>query len=103
MPAPELERVHALVGCHLVDERFDRKQVERVRNGTPVFEPDSVRNAAPLDDAVLDAVVILDIDARVKQSVTVADDAVPPAGDPAVVVECRFQALKVLRPEHRER
>ncbi len=54
---PELDRVHALVDRHLVDEALDREHVEHVADRAPVLELDAVRDAAPLDVLVGHAVV----------------------------------------------
>ena len=95
----EVDRVHARVHRHLVDEALDREDVEHVPDRAPVLEADAVRHAAPLDVLVGD-VVVGDADAGVQQHAAFADHAVPPAGDLAARVLRRLQALERLRAEH---
>src|SRR5262249_29354342 len=53
----ELDRIHALIGRHLVDEAFDGEGVEHVADRTPMLELDAVRDTTPLDRLVGYAVV----------------------------------------------
>ena len=82
----EIDRVHAFGRCHLVDERLDGEDVEDVADRAPVLEADAVRHAARLDVLVRD-LVVGNADAGLQQHATVADHAVRPAGNLAVLVE----------------
>ena len=95
----ELDRVHALVRRHLVDQALDRERVEHVADRAPVLELDAVRDAAPLD-VLVGHVVVGNLDAGDQQEPAVADDAVLPAGHLAARVGRRLQALERLRAEH---
>ena len=96
---PERDRVHALIGRHLIDEALDGERVEHMADGAPMLELDAMRNTAPLDMLVGHPVVGV-LDPGDEEELSIADNTVFPPRDIPAGVGGSLQALERLRPEH---